>query len=200
MVASVGLTGNDPPGATPLSPEDLEGLVPRHVTTRRQLDEFEEANILQCRVWLLRKKKALDPLDFVDLTSLHRRMFGKTWKWAGTLRMRESNIGIAPDQVANRLRQLLDNTAHELSTTAANVDDVAVRYHHRLVSIHPFPNGNGRHSRLATDLFLKTRGLEPFSWGGAALVDSGPVRERYIDALRAADAGDDRPLHAFVRS
>jgi Fic-DOC domain mobile mystery protein B len=196
----VGLTGAHAPGATPLEPDDIVGLKPRHVATQGELDELEESNILEARLWIRRRRARKDPLDFSFALDLHRRMFGDVWEWAGTLRRRETNVGIAPDRIATQLKQLLGNTRARIEGEPANIDQIATEFHHKLVSIHPFVNGNGRHARMLTDALLEWSGSELFSWGRHALETAGPVRDAYIAALQAADRGDYAPLAEFVRS
>jgi Fic-DOC domain mobile mystery protein B len=196
----VGLTGAHAPGATPLDPDDIVGLKPRHVATQGQLNEFEESNILKARLWLRRLRARRDPLDFVFALELHARMFDDTWEWAGMLRRRETSIGIPPERVATQLRQLLDNTRARIGAEPASIEEIATQFHHKLVSIHPFVNGNGRHARMLTDFLLSASGRPPFSWGRDSLLAAGPVREAYIQALQAADRGDYAPLTKFVRS
>ncbi|MEX2239763.1 MAG: mobile mystery protein B [Burkholderiales bacterium] len=186
--------------ATPLDPDESAGLVPGHIATREQLDEWEAENILAGRRWAARAAKRREILDDAFLRELHRRMFERTWKWAGSYRASEENIGIAPERVAEEVRKLLEDTKARLAGKVAPTDEIAARFHHRLVSIHPFPNGNGRHARLLTDLLLAANGAEPFTWGRGDLEHAGEARERYLAALRAADARDFAPLLAFVRS
>jgi Fic-DOC domain mobile mystery protein B len=188
-----------PAGATPLDPDESAGLLPGHIATREQLDEWEAENILEGQRWAASAAKRLDILDDVFLRELHRRMFGRTWKWAGTYRSTEKNLGVAPSRIAEDVRELLENTRAQIAGKVALVDEVAARFHHRLVWIHPFPNGNGRHARLLTDLLLVANGAEPFTWGRSDLEHPGEARERYLAALRAADARDFAPLLAFVR-
>jgi len=189
-----------PAGATPLDPDESAGLVPGHIATREQLDEWEAENILAGERWAAGALKRREILDDAFLRELHRQMFERTWKWAGSYRASEKNIGIAPERVAEEMRKLLEDTKAQLAGKAAPTDGVAARFHHRLVSIHPFPNGNGRHARLLTDLLLAAKGAEPFTWGRGDLEHAGEARERYLAALRAADARDFAPLLAFVRS
>jgi len=186
-------------GATRLAPDEAEGLIPSHIATREQLDEWEAVNILAAERWLAGRRKR-DVLDDGFLRRLHKQMFSDTWRWAGRYRGTEKNIGVAPEQIAIAVRDLDADTKAQLANPDASLDAIAARFHHRLVSIHPFPNGNGRHARLATDLLLEANGAEPFSWGRGDLTHEGTARERYIAALRAADARDDAPLLAFVRS
>jgi len=187
------------PGQTPLDADEAAQLIPRHITTQGALDEWEQANILRAAEWAGKKRK-LDVLTEDFCRDLHRRMFNRTWKWAGQFRQSDKNIGCPWTQVPMRLRQLLDNTSFQLGEKVFPLDEAATRFHHQLVLVHPFPNGNGRHSRLMTDCLLKQQGSEPFSWGQRNLVAAGKTRKRYIEALRAADAGDIRPLMAFVRA
>ena len=187
-------------GATPLDADEAAGLLPAQVTTREQLDEWEAENILEGERWARSAARRRDPLDHAFLRELHRRMFGRTWRWAGTFRNTEKNIGIAPARIAEEVRKLVEDTRAQVAAKAMPLDEIAARFHHRLVWIHPFPNGNGRHARLLTDLMLEANGAPPFAWGATDLERAGEARDRYLAALRAADARDFAPLLAFVRS
>lgn len=190
------------PGATPLDPDEAEGLIPKHVATQGQLNEWELANIVEGEQWAFnprgRNRPELLSLDFMQL--LHKRMLGRTWRWAGTFRKTEKNIGVAPDQIAVRLQDLCRDVQAQIEYKTWPPDEIAARFHHRLVSIHPFANGNGRHARLMTDLLLAKLGQDRFTWGAGNLVAEGEVRQLYLNALRAADGRDYAPLFAFVRS
>ena len=187
------------PGQTPLDPDEIAGLKPRHITTQGELDEWEAANILKAMRWLGRQNK-LDVLNEYFCRQLHVRMFSDTWKWAGTFRHSDKNIGCDWTKISVNLRHLLDNTTYWLEHDVFPCEEVAVRFHHQLVSLHPFPNGNGRHARLMADCLLRQQGLALFSWGSANLIAANEVRMRYIQALRAADLNDYGLLQAFVRS
>jgi Fic-DOC domain mobile mystery protein B len=187
------------PGQTPLDPDEVAGLKPRHIATQGELDEWEAQNILKASRWVARQKK-LDVLNDHFCRELHVKMFDDTWTWAGTFRKSDKNIGCDWTQIAVNLRQLLDNVAYWLEHNVFPPEEIAVRFHHRLVWLHAFPNGNGRHARLMTDCLLRQCGLAPFSWGRGNLVIVNEVRQRYIQALRAADANDYALLLAFVRS
>lgn len=188
-----------PPGATPLDPDDAAGLIPSHIATQGQLNEWEFQNVAEGRAWALsRKRKELLTADFTR--ELHRRMFGKTWKWAGNFRKKETNPGIDPKNISVELKKLFDDVAYQIEQNSMPLDEIGARFHHRLTQIHPFPNGNGRHARLMTDILLKLNGTEPFDWGKSDLVAAGEVRDRYIAALRAADSRDHSLLQEFVRS
>ena len=127
-------------------------------------------------------------------------MYGHVWRWAGQYRSSGKNIGVDAYRIPTDLRQLLHDCRYWIEHGTYDADEIAARFHHRLVQIHPYPNGNGRHARLATDLLLRSMGYEPFSWGGGDLLDQGEIRARYITALQAADKHDIAPLLAFVRS
>jgi len=183
---------------TPLTPEEREQLIPSYITLRRELNEAEQVNIGAALRWTrVRKRNVLDA-DFAS--ELHRRMFGDTWKWAGRYRTTARNIGIDAFRIATEMRRLIDDVRYWIEHESYAPDEIAVRFSHRLVAIHPFPNGNGRLSRLAGDLLVRQLGRPPFTWGRANLVDTGETRARYVAALRAADQHDIAPLLAFARS
>lgn len=193
------LTLEYPAGATPLDPNELDGLIPRHLATQQDLNEWEQNNILPARTWLYARIRP-NVLSEQFHCDLHRRMFGKTWRWAGQFRQSEKNIGAPWPQVPMRLRQLFENTRFRLDLQGTHLDEEVARFHHQLVLVHAFANGNGRHARLMADALLRERRQVPFTWGRVSLVDAGDVRERYIGALRTADAGNIGPLLEFVRS
>jgi Fic-DOC domain mobile mystery protein B len=187
------------PGATPMDPDELDGLIPKHLTLKRELDEYEQANILVAQEWTeSRVRKDMLSEDFVR--KLHNKMLGKTWKWAGTFRKTEKSIGVDPARIAVELHNLLEDVKCWQEFGTYPVDEQAARLHHRLVLIHPFPNGNGRHARLLTDAFLRLCCATPFSWGRVNLVNASGTRTSYIAALKAADNKDYAPLLAFVRT
>ena len=182
--------------STPLTPEEREGLKPKWITLRRELNEFETRNILDAEMWLTTHKQR-DILNDTFLMKLHKRMFGQVWKWAGEYRTTERNIGVAPYQIPVKLKVLFGVNFWFENHTFPNLE-IAVRLHHRLVLIHPFPNGNGRTSRLMADLLMQQLGESRLYWGDGNLTDITDLRMKYIDALRAADAGDYAGLIRFV--
>ena len=188
-----------PDGATPLDPDELEGLRYKHVSTRGELDELEQTNIDAGLQWL-KKQKNPDVLTETFARTLHEKLFGKVWKWAGTFRQTEKNIGVDPIQIAIQLRQLLDNTKYWIEHETFLSIELAARFHHELVRIHPFPNGNGRHSRIMADAVLTKLMDEPaIDWaGGYQLEKMNERRDEYIKALRLADGHDFSALLKFV--
>lgn len=184
--------------ATPLAPEERESLIPTYVTYRHELNELEQQNILEADSWAFGRKRNV--LDEAFLRSLHRRMFRRVWRWAGAYRTTERNIGVAPYLIPVEIRQVLDDARYWVANVTYGSDELAVRLHHRLVLTHPFPNGNGRWSRLVADIFIVGQGGARFSWGSANLRPPGDIRRVYIDALHAADNHDIAPLLAFARS
>lgn len=193
----MGLKPTYAPGATPLDPDELAALIPRHIATQGELNEWELQNIIEGAQWAA-SRRAVDILSFDFMLALHRRMLGKTWRWAGTLRNSEKNIGVAPEMIAVELRNLCDDICYQLEHQMYPVREIGARFHHRLVRIHPYANGNGRFARLMTDLLMEKHGEQPFVWGDADLVAAGEARDRYIAALRAADALDYGPLMVFL--
>jgi Fic-DOC domain mobile mystery protein B len=193
-----GLLGAQDDASTPLDDDEKDGLIPSYITLRSELNEAEQANILEVEDWAYRRRR--DVLDAGFLDKLNKRMFGKVWKWAGTHRQTGKNIGIDPYRITTELRQLVDDCRFWIDNKTFPPDEIATRFHHKLVWIHCYPNGNGRHARLATDLLLKSMGYELFSWGSVSLTDPSETREQYVAALRAADDHDIGPLLEFVRS
>jgi Fic-DOC domain mobile mystery protein B len=183
---------------TPLTPEEREALIPTYVALRRELNELEQRNIAEADHWAFSRKRRV--LDEAFLKGLHRRMFNRVWRWAGDYRTTERNIGIASYRIQLELRQIIDDVRYWIDHRAYAPDEIAVRFHHRLVFVHPFPNGNGRWSRLATDLLITRQGGSRFTWGRANLQTAGDVRRAYVDALHAADGHDLTLLIDFVRS
>ena len=188
-----------PDGATPLSAEVLEGLMPAHIATRGELNAWEARNVLKAEQWLRARRRG-DILTPAFVRRLHQRMFDETWRWAGALRKTEKNIGVDPAQIAPGTLDLCEDVKTQLAHNSLPLDEIAARFHHRLASIQPFANGNGRHARLMTDLLLTENGAARFTWGEDALIAENEVRARYIAALRAADARDYTLLLAFVRA
>jgi Fic-DOC domain mobile mystery protein B len=189
-----------PAGATPLDPEEADGLLPDHLSTRGELNAWEQLNITEAVRWLQRRKSGEPVLTIEFLRELHRRMFSDTWAWAGRFRNTMKNIGVAPEAIAEHIHNLLADVRYWIEHRSYPVDEVACRLHHRLVAIHPFPNGNGRHARLMTDALLHHMGVPPFTWGSGSIDEKGQARERYLHALRSADRGDLSLLLRFVRS
>lgn len=184
--------------ATPLDEEEKEGLIPSYITLRGELNEAEQANILEAEEWAFKSKR--DVLDERFLNNLHKRMYGRVWRWAGQYRRTGKNIGVAAYRIPIELRQLIENCRSWIENETYPPDEIAARFHHKLVWIHAYPNGNGRHARLATDLLLTALGLPRFTWGRVGLVDASETRNSYVAALRAADGHDFGLLFKFVRS
>jgi Fic-DOC domain mobile mystery protein B len=190
-----------PEGATPLEPEEQEGLIPTFVQTKGELNEWEQVNILEAEQWLFSRSRLKNFEVSRDwLLRIHKQMFGQVWRWAGRLRTTERNIGVDPIAIGVELRKLCDDATFWLENGTFPLDQAAARLHHRLVVIHPFPNGNGRHARLVADAVLAKHGAERFTWGRGSLDNDASVRRRYIEALRSADRYDIDPLMEFIRS
>jgi Fic-DOC domain mobile mystery protein B len=185
--------------ATPLTPDEREGLIPTHITLRGELNELEQNNIAEADRWAFERKRNV--LDEAFLKNLHRRMLNKVWRWAGEYRQTEKNIGINPPfRIQPETHQIIEDAKFWIENKSYAPDELAVRFHHRLVFAHPFANGNGRWSRLAADLLIVQQGGKRFTWGSVNLRPAGDVRRAYIDALHAADNHDLEPLIKFARS
>lgn len=194
------MTFEYPEGATPLDPDETAGLRLTHITTREELNAFEAENIRAGMEWAWRSRRNdIVSEDFMRL--LHKKMLGNVWKWAGEFRESNKNIGVSWETIGVELRHLCDDVNYWIEHGTYAPDEIASRLHHRLVAIHPFPNGNGRHARMMADLLLEKKlGAVRFSWGGEDLSTENECRRQYISALQAADRHDCAPLLAFVRS
>ena len=189
---------DEPNDATPLTPEERDGLIPSHVTLRRELNELEQQNILEADAWVFRRRR--NPVDERFVRSLHRRMFGDVWRWAGSYRTSNKNLGVDRSQIRARLYEALDDTGYWVEHGTFPPDEIAVRFHHALVVIHPFPNGSGRWSRLMADALVVRLRRPRFTWGRSALRAADETRRAYLDALRTADNHGFTALLAFARS
>lgn len=191
-------------GQTPLDEDEKDGLLNQFITTRAELDELEQYNIQKAMQWVAarrRKFAAEEVLSEAFIKELHKRMYGEVWAWAGEFRKTNKNIGVDKYQIAVDLKNLLDDCTYWIENGSFPPDEIAIRFKHRLVSIHCFPNGNGRHSRLMADIISeKLFGNAVFSWGGRSLVDEGDTRTTYLQAIWQADGTLYQPLIAFARS
>jgi Fic-DOC domain mobile mystery protein B len=198
----VGITLLYEDGQTPLDEDEKERLLIKSIQTQGELNEAEQLNIEEALEWTIKRKfdlKTIASEDFV--IRLHERMYGAVWKWAGTFRKTNKNIGVDKFQIGTALKQLNDDAQYWISNQTYPPDELAIRYKHRIVNIHCFPNGNGRHSRLMADIIIKNLfEAQPFSWGTHKLMKQGDPRTNYLAAIRAADAGNFEPLLEFARS
>ncbi|MBU8920543.1 MAG: mobile mystery protein B [Bacteroidales bacterium] len=191
---------NYPEGASSFSPEELNELLIPTISNREELDRWEQDNILKAVDWV-NKVEPDEILSESFMRRLHKEMFGDVWSWAGKFRRSDKNIGVDWKVISVELKNLIDDVRCWLENDSLSADEIGTRFHHRLVQIHLFPNGNGRHARLATDLLMeKILRVSRFSWGGKNLSEEGECRRRYIDSLRQADAGHYEALIEFVRS
>jgi Fic-DOC domain mobile mystery protein B len=187
-----------PQGTTPLDEDEVEGLIP-DLHTRGELNAWELGNILKAEEWAFGGRRG-DILTLEFAKELHRRMLDETWTWAGEFRRSDKSIGVYWATIADALRDLLVDTKHWITNGTYPSHEILARFHHRLVSIHPFPNGNGRHARLMADVLGSVMGWEPLTWGRGNLEIAGNARTLYLAALKQADPGHIEPLVNFIRS
>ena len=192
---------NAPIGSTPIDPDEARELLLIHVTDREDLNRWEYQNIKEALIWL-DKAKPKNILNEKFLRDLHIKMFGQVWKNAGHFRKKDMNIGVSWWQISSYLRNMFEDVAIWIEKETYPPDEIAVRLHQRIVFIHPFSNGNGRLSRLITDLVLENvLNQERFTWGGGVdLIHKSKMRKVYIRALKEADKFNFEPLIKFVRS
>lgn len=200
------LADGDDEANAPLAEEALSGLIPAWVATRRDLNEVEAENVASGIAWITRRRvPLLDQLSTQFVSQLHSQMFGDVWQWAGTYRQVDLNLGCKWHAVTTEVKQLLDDFTFRLEeerrpSSGSALDSECVEYHHRMVSVHPFLNGNGRHARAAADALVESMGRPPFEWGRRSIVTASQTRSEYVAALRSADSGDLDPLVRFARS
>lgn len=189
-------------GQTPLDEEEKEGLKIKSITTQGELDEFEQLNIEKAVEWTIRTNLKPDKiLTEKFITDLHKRMYGEVWKWAGKFRKSEKNIGITWPQIGIELKNLLDDTKYWIENKTYPPDEIAIRFKHRIVSIHCFPNGNGRHSRMMADIIMESIFNDKvFSWHQSNMVKANKTRKEYINTLKKADDGNIKPLIEFAKN
>lgn len=189
-------------GQTPLSEEEKDGLLIKTITTHGELDEYEQLNIEKAIQWTMRKKlKKENILTEQFIKTLHKKMLGEVWNWAGEFRRSEKNIGVPWIKIGMDLKVLLDDTLYWIDNNTFPPDEIAIRFKHRLVNIHCFPNGNGRHSRIMADIITESVfGNAVFSWNQSNMVKADDTRKAYIAAIREGDKGDIGPLMKFARN
>ncbi|HEY8271870.1 MAG TPA: mobile mystery protein B [Pseudobdellovibrionaceae bacterium] len=192
------------PGATPLNPNEIAGLKLSYISAQKELNAAEQDNILQGEKWAFAKKRK-DFLTEKFMRDLHKRMFGHVWKWAGTYRTSDKSIGVDWYNIPTEMNKLIGDVSYWITHETYPIDEIATRLHHRLVLIHPFPNGNGRWARLVSDVLLFSLGYKRFTWGAKmkaheSLEEHSEVRAKYIHSLQQADARNFAELLKFVRS
>ncbi len=188
-------------GQSPLSEEEKEGLLIKSITTRGELDELEQLNIEKAVEWTLNKKFLKEKiLSEAFIKSVHKKMLGDVWEWAGKFRRSEKNIGVECIRIGVELRMLLDDTKYWIKNDTYPLDEIAIRFKHRLVNIHCFPNGNGRHSRIMADIIIESVfKKDVFTWNNSNLVKPNSARKQYIESIKKADNGIIEPLLDFAR-
>jgi len=189
-------------GQTPLNDEEKEGILIKSITTHGELDEHEQLNIEKAIEWIiglkLEKERILTE-EFIK--TLHKKMLGKVWRWAGEFRRSEKNIGVKWINIGIDLRTLLDDTKFWIENKTFSPDEIAIRFKHRLVNIHCFPNGNGRHSRIMADIIIESVfGETIFTWNHSNMVKANETRAEYIKSIREADKGNIKRLINFART
>ena len=189
-------------GQTPIDEDEKEGLLIETITTKGELDEFEQKNIEEAIQWVVgRKFKTKDVFSEQFICILHKKMYGNVWAWAGKFRKTNKNLGVDKFQISTDLKVLCDDAHYWVDHKTYPPEEIAIRFKHRIVSIHCFANGNSRHSRLLGDIIIeKLFEEEVFSWGAGDLTNKSDSRSIYLHAVKAADQGDFEPLIAFARS
>jgi len=189
-------------GETPLEDEEKEGIKIKTISSKSELNEFEQQNIEDALAWITRKNLNQETiLSQKFIRQVHHQMFKNVWKWSGKFRKSDKNIGTHHKEISVSLKILCDDTSYWIENKTFEPDEIAIRFKHKLVSIHCFPNGNGRHSRLMADIIIeKVFGEKVFTWGMHSNISSIQLRETYIKSIRAADQNNFAPLLKFCRT
>lgn len=198
----MGLNLNYVDGQTPLDEDEKEGLKIKSITTQKELDEFEQLNIENAVEWTMRiNLKSEKILTEKFIKDLHKKMYDDVWKWAGEFRKTDKNIGIKWTQIGIELKNLIDDTKYWIANKSYSAEEIAIRFKHRIVAIHCFPNGNGRHSRMLADIIIESVfEKEIFSWHASNMIKADETRKAYITALKKADNGNIKPLIEFAKN
>jgi Fic-DOC domain mobile mystery protein B len=188
-------------GQTPIDEDEKAGLLIKTISTHGELDEHEQLNIEKAIEWtILGKFKAKKIFTEEFLKTVHKKMFGEVWKWAGEFRQSEKNIGVEWIKIGVELKTLLDDAVFWIEHKTYPEDEIAIRFKHRLVKIHCFPNGNGRHSRIMADIIIESVfNKDVFTWNHSNMVKPNETRRKYITAIKEADKGNMLPLLEFAR-
>jgi len=189
-------------GQTPLDENEKDGLKIKSITTQKELDEFEQLNIEKAVEWTIHANlKAEKILTEKFIKNLHKKMYEDVWKWAGKFRKSDKNIGIHWIQINIELKTLLEDTKYWITNKTYSSEEISIRFKHRIVTIHCFPNGNGRHSRMMADIIMESIfGEEIFSWHKSNMIQANQTRKNYIKALKKADNGNINPLIDFAKT
>lgn len=193
-----------PSGATPLNADELKGLLIDTISTQAELNFAEQQSIIESSKWIYstNHKNILSDIFF---RKLHRKMFESIWDWAGIYRASEKNIGIEPYKIAGEIKKLCDDCEYWIKHNTFDWPELAARFHHKVVWIHPFANGNGRFARILTDILLKEHRQLLLSWGrntfnGDDFMSESKLRAEYIASLREADNKKFQRLIEFIKS
>jgi len=190
-----------PEGATTIDADELADLIPTHITLQKELNEWEQKNISDATELYYNKQFTIEEiLEFSFILEVHKKMFNETWKWAGKTRKTLKTLGVPIERIFEETEYLLGDTVFWIENNTYSNNEIGARFHHRLVQIHLFPNGNGRHSRFVTDLLMKSIGNELFTWGNKDLYNQSSVRNNYINSLKEADNNNYKLLLDFVRT
>jgi len=198
----MGLKLNYDEGQTPLDENEKEGLLIKTITTQKELDEFEQLNIEKAIEWTIHARLTTRKiLTEKFIKDLHKKMYGDIWRWAGKYRMSNKNIGIDWIQIGVQLKNLLDDAQYWIENKTYPPEEISIRFKHRIVAIHCFPNGNGRHSRLMADIMMESIfGKDIFTWHQSNMVKANETRNKYITTLKEADNGNILPLIEFAQN
>ena len=173
-------------GQTPLPPELQKGLISKNVQTIGELDEYEEQNIAEGMVWL--EDSNANSLNYSFWLRLHKKLFGNVWNWAGEIRSHDLGNAdfLYPEKVRPALMQLIGDAEYWFKNDTYPKKETIARIHEKLLTIHPFANGNGRWSRILTEYICKQNKIDIPKWNLKSKDDPQKRRKEYIEAVELA--------------
>ncbi|MBT3984304.1 MAG: mobile mystery protein B [Bacteriovoracaceae bacterium] len=177
-------------GQTPVDESIRKDLIPDHINDMTELYESEIENIALGIEWAKTTKK--NHRDYFTWLEVHKHMFNDVWKFAGNTRKVELNNPdfLMPYEILPQLKDLQENLIFWLENKTFDDRELMARVHERLLTIHPFKDGNGRWARLLVNMICEKQNIEVPSWG-KEIKEDDKRRSIYISAVKKARKDDD---------
>lgn len=166
-----------------------EGITIKGKSLREHFETHNHDKAIDYLFSIVNEDYVLRSIDILALHGLVLRSIEDDF--AGRLRnggVRISGANFVPPN-ANKVSVLLDELIDFINTNPLDLNDIelAAVFHHKLVWIHPFFDGNGRTVRLAMNLLLMRCDFPP-----AIILKND--RKKYYEALNQANAGNYQKL------
>jgi Fic family protein len=166
-----------------------EGITIKGKSLREHFEAHNHDKAIDYLFSIIKDDYVLRSIDILSLHGLVLRSIEEDF--AGRIRnggVRISGANFVPPN-ANKVSDLLDELIDFVNTNPLELNDIelAAIFHHKLVWIHPFFDGNGRTVRLAMNLLLMRCGFPP-----AIILKND--RKKYYEALNQANNGNYQKL------